>query len=90
MSKEPLETQKILLLGASGGCGSWVARLAAERGYHLRAVVRPRTPYDPPAGVEVIRDSVLDHSLFDEHLGDCRYVGSALGIKRKQPLNPWS
>jgi nucleoside-diphosphate-sugar epimerase len=90
MSKEPLETQKILLLGASGGCGSWVARLAAERGFRVKAIVRPQTPYDPPAGVKVIRGSVLNHSLFDEHLGDCRYVVSALGIKRKQPLNPWS
>jgi nucleoside-diphosphate-sugar epimerase len=90
MTGNTAEKRRILLLGASGGCGRWVARLAAERGYHVRAVVRPRTPYDPPAGVEVIRGSVLDRPLFDEHLGDCRYVVSALGMKRKQPLNPWS
>ncbi|NBB76613.1 MAG: NAD(P)H-binding protein [Bacteroidetes bacterium] len=90
MSGNDTENRRILLLGASGGCGSWVAKLAAERGYRVKTIVRRETSYDPPTGVEVVRGSVLDRSILYEHLGDCRYVVSALGIKRKQPLNPWS
>lgn len=80
----------LLVLGASGGCGQWLVRLARERGHHVRALVRPATPFNPPAGIEVIRGEVLDEGVLDRALEGCEAVLSALGIKRKTPWNPWS
>ena len=80
----------LLLLGASGGCGRWLCRLASERAHHVRAVVRPSTPFDPPEGVEVIRDHVLGSGVLERALEGRDAVLSALGIKRESPLNPWS
>ena len=41
---------KILVLGASGGCGQWVVKLAYQRGHDITAVVRPNSSYIAPAG----------------------------------------
>lgn len=81
---------QLLVLGASGGCGRWLVRLARERGHRVRALVRPTTPFDPPAGVDVVRGEVLDEAVLDDALAGCEVVLSALGIKRKYPRNPWS
>ena len=83
---------KLLVLGASGGCGQWLVRLADERGHYVRALVRPTTPYAPPPGseVEVLRGDVRDASVLDRSLYGCDAVLSALGIKRKARWNPWS
>ncbi len=44
---------KLLILGASGGCGRWVVRLAAEQGHDVTAMVRRTATPDAPAGVTV-------------------------------------
>ena len=80
----------LLVLGASGGCGRWICRLAAERGHHVRALVRPATAFDPPAGVDVVRGEVLEPGTLGAALSGCDAVLSALGIVRRWPLNPWS
>ncbi len=80
----------LLVLGASGGCGRWLCRLASERGHRVRALVRRSTPFEALDGVEVIRGDVLDDRVLDHALGGCDAVLSALGIKRTSPLNPWS
>ena len=80
----------LLVLGASGGCGRWLVRLARERGHHVRALVRPKTPFYPPAGTETIRGEVLQEGIVDRALEGRDAVLSALGIKRKTPWNPWS
>lgn len=80
----------LLILGASGGCGRWLVRLAHERGHHVRVIVRPGTPFDPPGGTEVIRGSVLEAGLLSRALQGRAAVLSALGIKREAPWNPWS
>ena len=52
MAQNPADkTLNLLVLGASGGCGQWLIRLAQERGHHVRALVRPATPFNPPTGV---------------------------------------
>lgn len=79
----------LLILGASGGCGQWIVRLAAARGHDVRAVVRPSSPYRPPAGVEVLRGDVYDASVLEEALAGRDAVLSALGLRRKS-LFPWS
>lgn len=80
----------LLVLGASGGCGRWLVRLARERGHHVRALVRPSTLYDPPVGAEVVRSDVLGDGVLDRVLDGRDTVVSALGIKRRSPWNPWS
>lgn len=81
---------KLLILGASGGCGQWLVKLAYERGHEIRVLVRPDTPFNSPPGVEVNRGDVLDEMILDSLLEDRDAVISALGIKRKNPMNPWS
>lgn len=81
---------KLLILGASGGCGRWLVKLAAERGHTVRAVVRPETPFETPQEIELIRGNVLDKKVLEEGISGCDVVISALGIKREKPWNPWS
>jgi hypothetical protein len=53
--------------------------------------VRPPTPYEPPAGVEVVRGDVLDAGLLDQLLGaGTEGILCCLGHKRVNPWNPWS
>ena len=80
----------LLVLGASGGCGRWLCRLARERGHHVRALVRPATPFDGAAADEVVRGDVLDRQVLDRALTGREAVLSALGIQRTVPWNPWS
>ncbi len=80
----------LLILGASGGCGRWLCRIAPERGHHVRALVRPSTPFEPPQEVDLVRGDVLDADALDRALDGRDAVLSALGIKRASPLNPWS
>lgn len=80
---------KLLILGASGGCGSWICKLALERGHRVRALVRPSTPFKAPSGAEVLQGQVLDKATLEEAATGCDAVISALGIKRRS-RNPWS
>ncbi len=88
MSSPPLA--RLLILGASGACGRWLCKLGSERGHPTRALVRSATPFEAPAGVEVVRGRVLEDGTLDRALDGCDVVLSALGIKRVHPLNPWS
>lgn len=81
---------KLLVLGASGGCGKWICKLAVKRGHQVRALVRPTTHCDLPTEVEIIHGNVLDKTLLKTALANRDGVLSALGIKRKTPKNPWS
>ncbi|MEL6444499.1 MAG: NAD(P)H-binding protein [Bacteroidota bacterium] len=81
---------KLLVLGASGGCGQWLCRLATERGHIVRALVRDGTPFSPSQTTEVFRGSALDRAVLDRAADSCHAVVSALGIKRKAVWNPWS
>ncbi len=73
---------RVLLLGASGGIGSCVGRLAAERGHDVTALVRPHTPYDPPPGVDLVRGEVLESETLYGLLPGYEVVVSCLGVKR--------
>lgn len=81
---------KLLILGASGGCGQWLVRLAHERGHDVRVLVRPDTFFNPPPDVDVYRGDVFDEEILDRILKGRNVVISALGIKRKNHRNPWS
>ncbi len=45
--------RKLLVLGASGGCGRWVVRMAKERGHQVTAIVRPESYLERSEGVNV-------------------------------------
>lgn len=77
-----MNSLRVLLLGASGGIGSCVGRLAAERGHDVTALVRPHTPYDPPPGVDLVRGEVLESETLDGLLPGHEVVVSCLGLKR--------
>ncbi len=80
----------LLVLGASGGCGRWLVRLAAERGGHaVTALVRPSTPFEAPPGVRVCRAEVLDPEAIDQAVHGQDIVFSCLGLRRAGP-SPWA
>ena len=81
---------KLLVLGASGGCGQWVVRLARERGHLVTAVVRPETPFPETDGVEVVRGHVLEDGVIERAIEGHDAVLSCLGPQRKNPRNAWS
>lgn len=81
---------KLLILGASGGCGRWLVKLAVERGHQVCAIIREETQFRTSTGAEIIRGNILDEEVWRAGIGGCDAVISALGIKRKNPKNPWS
>src|SRR5688572_6220491 len=81
-------TMKILVLGASGGVGKQLVRLACDEGHAVTAIARRTDGIDGRARVVV--DDVLRPGCFEEHSRGHDLVLSALGIKRTNPANPWS
>jgi uncharacterized protein YbjT (DUF2867 family) len=81
---------RLLVIGASGQCGRWVARLAAARRHTVTALVRPTTRYEPPAAVVVERGDVLDAVALVGLMRGHDAVLSCIGPQRYHPANPWS
>src|SRR5215207_4206776 len=80
---------KLLILGASGGVGRWLTRLAAERGHEVTALVRPGSALDATAGVRVLRGDVLDPATLAGALAGQDAVASCLGLRRAGK-SPWA
>jgi uncharacterized protein YbjT (DUF2867 family) len=81
---------RVLVLGASGGCGRWVVRLAAGAGHEVTALVRPSTSFEPPPNVAVQRGSALDAADLASAMEGQDILISCLGPQRTNPRNPWS
>jgi uncharacterized protein YbjT (DUF2867 family) len=81
---------RLLVLGASGGCGRWTTRLAHEAGHTVTALVRPGTAFVAPAGVIVRRGRVLNDADLAPAVAGQDAVISCLGAQRLNPRNPWS
>jgi uncharacterized protein YbjT (DUF2867 family) len=81
---------KLLVFGASGGCGSWVVKLAAEREWSVTAFVREQTAYVPPAGVKLMRGDVLNAAHVTSVMPDHDAILSCVGAQRINAVNPWS
>jgi uncharacterized protein YbjT (DUF2867 family) len=79
----------LLVLGASGGIGQWLVRLAAERRHTVRALVRPDARIDVPQGVQLIRGEPLDPIVLDTAVAGVDAVASCLG-RRRAGRSPWS
>ena len=56
---------RLLVLGASGGCGRWLVRLAADGGHRVTALVRDGSDAAAPAGVTVRRGDAADAATLD-------------------------
>ncbi|NKB19431.1 MAG: NAD(P)H-binding protein [Alphaproteobacteria bacterium] len=80
---------RLLVLGASGGCGQWVVKLAHQRGHDVTAVVRPGSSYVAPEGVSFLREEVLDDGVLERILPDQQAVISCLGMSLSKSGNPF-
>ena len=81
---------RLLILGATGGCGQWITRLAVARGHAVTALVRGTAPTPAAlAGATVARGDVLDPACLPALLAGQDVVLSALGMRRAS-RNPWS
>ena len=79
---------KLLILGASGGIGRSLVRLAARRGHEITALVRP-SALDAPMGVRVLRGRPTDRTTLADALRGQDAVLSAIG-QRRSSFSPWS
>lgn len=80
---------RLLVLGASGGCGSWLTRLAAASGHTVTAVVRESRTVDAPVNVSVRVGDVTDRSFLADLCAGHDVVLSCLGIRRAGSV-PWA
>lgn len=80
---------RLLILGASGGCGQWLTKLAAERDHEVTALVRPTATLDPPPRVRVVRGEVLERDVLHDALPGHGAVASCLGLRRAG-RSPWA
>lgn len=80
---------RLLVLGASGGIGRWLVRLAAARGHVVTALVRDSATLAAPDGVRLRRGDVTDPAVLDVALPGQDVVLSALGLRRAG-RSPWA
>jgi len=59
---------RILVTGATGFVGSRLVPALLDAGHDVRALVRDRSRYDPPDGVEVAEGDLLDPGSFESAL----------------------
>jgi len=78
---------RVVVLGASGGCGEALVKQAKARGFDVRAVVRSST-WQAPQGVEVRRGDLTSEPFLREAIHGCDVVLSALGL-RMPGIAPW-
>jgi putative NADH-flavin reductase len=76
---------RLVVFGASGGCGSHLVRQAAARGHHVTAVVRPESSYQPPNGVMSTRGNVLHAGFVAAAIDGHDAVASCLGMRYAHP-----
>ena len=76
---------RLIVFGASGGCGSELVKQAAARGHQVTAVIRSTTSYEAPDGVTLVRGDVLDARFVSSAIPNHDVVASCLGIKYAHP-----
>ncbi|MEM8932062.1 MAG: NAD(P)H-binding protein [Acidobacteriota bacterium] len=80
---------KLVVFGASGGCGTWVVREALDRGLAVTAVVRPGSEHCLPGAATSAVGSVLDPDFVRRQVTGHDAVLSCLGLRRRSVV-PWS
>ena len=69
-------TDRVLITGASGFVGSAVVRTAVQRGYKVRALVRPSSPRANLSGLdcEIVEGDMRDLASMGRALKDTRFL----------------
>ena len=80
----------ILVLGATGNTGRQFVDMALERGHSIKAIVRSHGGLDKRTGLEIIQGDVLDASVLTQAARGMDAIVSCLGIRKKDPSDPWS
>ena len=70
------------MLGASGGVGSWAAKLAAGSGHAVTAALRPTSQFVAVDGVAVARGDLTDPDYLDAVVPGHDAVISCVGLRR--------
>lgn len=78
------------MLGATGGIGQEVVRQGSLRGHKMTAVIREGGKGVSIEGVNYIIGNPLLPGTLKKALGGQEVVISCLGLRRKNPRNPWS
>jgi len=80
---------KLLILGASGGIGGWLVKLAIERGHEVTALVRNAARLDAPPRVTIMRGEAADQTTVSHAVRGHDVVISAVG-QRRTSFSPWA
>jgi len=80
----------ILVLGATGNTGQQFVSMALQRGHKVKAIVRNASGIDEQSGLEIIQGDVLDPAVLRQEFNGMDAIVSCLGIRKKNPSDPWS
>jgi putative NADH-flavin reductase len=80
---------KLVIFGASGASGRALVEQARERGHEVRAIVRPKTSWRPPPGVDLLEGDLYDVAFLTRAVEGRDVVLSALGL-RFASIAPWA
>lgn len=80
---------RLLVLGASGGCGQWLTSLAASHGHQVTALVRPSATLEAAPNVQVRRGNPIDPAVLGDVIAGQDAVASCIGIRRAAKF-PWA
>lgn len=80
---------KLVVLGASGGCGRLLVAEAVARGHEVTAVARSSSAVDAPAGTRVLRGDLGSTAFLRAAVHGQEAVLSALGL-RLPGIAPWA
>src|SRR5438876_10665621 len=81
------QPMKLLVLGASGGVGKHLVRLACEQVHIVTALARRADGIDSRSRILV--DDVLRWCCFDEHSRGHDVLPSSLGMNSSNTAPPW-
>ena len=80
----------ILVLGATGNTGQQFVNMALQHGHKVKAIVRNASGIDEQTGLEIIQGDVLDVAVLRQEFNGMDAIVSCLGIRKKNPSDPWS
>jgi uncharacterized protein YbjT (DUF2867 family) len=85
-----MKNMNILVLGATGNTGRQFVNMALGRGHKVTAIVRSVAGIDERSGLKIILGDVLDPAVLRPAFCGMDAIVSCLGIRKKNPSDPWS